>query len=207
MAYEHKVKPLPFAYDSLKGISEQVNKWHHDTHYAGYVAKRNEVEQKLAACDKGKANANYSEFGELKRKETFNASGQILHELYWDGLGGDGSIDANSAVAKAISAEFGSFDNWKADITATSKASLGWAILCLDPSDGRLHDYLCDLHNNGAVWGALPILAIDLFEHAYYHDYGPDRAKNIEAYLANIDWKKVNARYQKCAMACEAVKT
>jgi Fe-Mn family superoxide dismutase len=191
MAFEHKTKPLPFAYGSQKGISEATDKRHHDTHYAGYVAKRNEVEQKLEACDKTKANANYSEFGELKRKETFNASGQILHELYWEVLGGDGAIDSDSAIAKAIVADFGSFENWKADMVATAKASTGWAILCLDPSDGRLHNYLCDSHNFGAVWGAIPLLALDVFEHAYYGDYGPDRAKYIEAYLSDVDWKKV----------------
>jgi len=197
MAFEHKVKALPFAYGSQKGISELTDKRHHDTHYAGYVAKRNEVVQKLEACDKSKANANFSEFGELKRKETFNASGQILHELYWDVLGGDGVIDPDSAIGKAIVADFGSIENWKADMVATAKSSLGWAILCLDPSDGKLHNYLCDSHNNGAVWGAIPFLALDVFEHAYYGDYGPDRAKYIEAYLSDVDWKKVELRYSK----------
>jgi len=197
MAFEHKVKALPFAYGSQKGISELTDKRHHDTHYAGYVAKRNEVVQKLDSIDKTKANANYSEFGELKRKETFNASGQILHELYWDVLGGDGVIDPDSAIGKAIVADFGSIDNWKADMAATAKSSLGWAILCLDPSDGKLHNYLCDSHNIGAVWEAIPLLALDVFEHAYYGDYGPDRGKYIEAYLSNIDWKKVEARYSK----------
>jgi len=191
MAFEHKVKALPFAYGSQKGISELTDKRHHDTHYAGYVAKRNEVVQKLDSIDKTKANANYSEFGELKRKETFNASGQVLHELYWDMLGGDGVIDADSAIGKAIVADFGSVENWKQDMVATAKSSLGWAILCLDPSDGKLHNYLCDSHNIGAVWGAIPLLALDVFEHAYYGDYGPDRAKYIEAYLSNVDWKKV----------------
>jgi Fe-Mn family superoxide dismutase len=202
MAFEHKVKALPFAYGSQKGISELTDKRHHDTHYAGYVAKRNEVEQKLETADKSKANANYSEFGELKRKETFNASGQILHELYWDMLGGDGKIEsaAGSAMAKAIDEDFGSFENWKADMVATAKSSLGWAILCLDTSDGRLHNYLCDSHNIGAVWGAIPLLALDVFEHAYYGDYGPDRAKYIEACLSNVDWRKVEARYAKHAL-------
>ncbi len=197
MAFEHKVKPLPFAYDSSKGISEQVNKWHHDTHYAGYVNKRNEIEQKLAVADRTKANANYSEFGELKRRETFNASGQILHEYYYMMMGGDGNVDMNSGIAKAIIAEWGSFDKWKEDMVATSKASLGWALLVFDPSDGRLHNYLCDMHNNGAVWGSMVLLAVDVFEHAYYHDYGPDRAKYLEAYLSNVDWKKVDAQYGK----------
>jgi Fe-Mn family superoxide dismutase len=197
MAFEHKVKPLPIPYTGTKGISEQVNKWHHDTHYAGYVNKRNEIEQKLSAADRTKANANYSEYGELKRRESFNASGQILHEYYWGMLGGDGVLDPSSALGKALVAEFGSVEKWKEDFVACSKASLGWAILVFDPSDGRLHNYLCDMHNNGAVWGSMVLLACDVFEHAYYHDYGPDRAKYIEAYLSNVDWKKVDGHFQK----------
>lgn len=197
MAGEHKIKPLPFAYGALKGISEQVNKWHHDTHYAGYVNKRNEIEKKLEAVDKALANANFSEYGELKRRETFNASGQILHEIYWDNLGGDGKVDENLAVVKKLVKSFGSIEKWKQDFIACSKASLGWTILCIDPSDGQTHNFLCDFHNNGAVWGAVPLVAIDVFEHAYYYDNGPDRAKYIEAYLNNLDWKKVNERFLK----------
>ena len=193
----HTIKPLPFDYGATKGISEQVNKWHHDTHYAGYVNKRNEIEQALEKADRSKANANYSEYGELKRRETFNASGQILHEIYWDMLGGDGHIGSSLEVSKKIEKDFLSLTAWKEDFMACAKASLGWAILAYDSSDMKLHNYLCDFHNNGAVWGARPILAIDVFEHAYYHDYGPDRAKYLEAYFSNVDWGKVDTTYIK----------
>jgi Fe-Mn family superoxide dismutase len=190
MSENHKIKPLPYAYDSIKGISEQVMKWHHDVHYAGYVNKRNEIESALESADLGKANANYSFYGELKRKETFNASGMILHELYWDVLGGDGNYN-NEEIIKKIEKDFGSFEKWKSDFLACAKASTGWAILCYDYSDGKLHNYLCDSHNNGAVWGAVPLLAVDVWEHAYYHDHGPNRTAYLEAYLQNIDWKKI----------------
>ncbi len=193
----HAVKPLPFAYNALQGISEQVNKWHHDTHYAGYVNKRNEIETALETADRSKANANYSVYGELKRRETFNASGQILHEYYWGMLGGDGSADKSLGVVKKLEEDFGSFEKWREDFVACAKASLGWTVVCFDHSDGKIHNFLCDFHNNGAVWGAVPLLALDVFEHAYYHDYGPDRAKYIEAYLKNIDWKKVDGEYEK----------
>lgn len=200
-AGEHKVKPLPIPYDSTPGISEQVNKWHHDTHYAGYVNKRNEIEVSLETSDRSKANANYSLYGELKRRETFNASGQILHEVYWGMMGGKGEMDANSGIAGKLISDFGSIEKWKEDFIACSKASLGWAILCFDPSDGKLHNFLCDMHNNGAVWGAIPLLACDVFEHAYYHDYGPDRAKYIGAFLSNVDWAKVEEKFKKASGA------
>lgn len=196
MKGNHQVKPLPFAYNATSGISEQVNKWHHDTHYVGYVKKRNEIEEKLEGIDRAAANANYSEYGELKRRESFNASGMILHELYWDVLGGDGKTDPTLAVSKKLTEDFGSPERWQEDFIACAKASLGWAILCYDPSDGGLHNYLCDMHNNGAVWGAVPLLAIDVFEHAYYYDNGPDRGAYLTKYLNNVDWKKVDARFR-----------
>lgn len=193
----HQLKPLLYPADSLRGISEQVVNWHHQKHQAGYVAKRNEIEEKLKTCDKAPANQNYSEFGELKRRETFNASGMILHEIYWENMGGDGQIDENSSLGQQLVKDCGAIDAWKEDFIATAKASLGWAILCYDPSDSRLHNYLCDLHNYGAVWGAIPLIALDVFEHAYYHDYGPDRAKYLEDFLSNLHWERINARYEK----------
>lgn len=193
---EHKIKPLPFAYTATKGISEQVNKWHHDTHYAGYVNKRNEIEQELAKVDKSKANANWSLFGSLKKQETFNANGQILHELYWNNLGGKGTFDNELAILKKIIKDFGSLELWKEDFISSAKIALGWTVLALDTSDGKLRNFTGDTHNQGGVWGAKPIIAIDVFEHAYYHDYGPDRAKYIQAYLDNIDWKKVNETFE-----------
>ena len=194
-AFEYQAKPLPFAYNALDGISEQTNKCHHDTHYTGYVKKRNEIEQKLVTVDRTAANANFSEFGELKRRETFNANGQILHELYWDILGGDGK-PAGEVVDK-LKTDFGSYDNWVADFKACAKAALGWALLVYDPFDGRLHNYSGDTHNQGGVWGSIPLIPIDVFEHAYYHDNGPDRAKYIEAFLRNLKWSEVEKRYQK----------
>ncbi|MFH0882330.1 MAG: Fe-Mn family superoxide dismutase [bacterium] len=196
MKANHEVKALPYAYDSLKGISKQVNEWHHDKHYAGYVAKRNEIEKKVAELEEKAGNANYSEFGEMKRRETFNASGQILHEIYYDIMGGDGSIDKNLAVVKKIVADYGSVDAWKEDFKLTAMSALGWAILCYDPSDSSLHNFLVDLHNNGAVWGASPLIPVDVFEHAYYHDCGPDRGKYVDAFLSNLNWAKINELFK-----------
>ena len=194
---QHKLKILPYAYDKLKCVSKQVVEWHHDKHHKGYVDKRNEIELELEKTDRSKANANYSNYGELKRRETFNASGMILHEIYWDIMGGDGKTDLKSDVAKKIVEDFGSCESWKEDFKACAMASLGWAMLCYDPSDGKLHNYLCDFHNDGAVWGATPIIALDVFEHAYYRDNGPDRAKYIDAFFADLNWEEIDKRFKK----------
>ncbi len=194
---KHSVKPLPFAYNATKGISEQVNKWHHDTHYAGYVNKRNEIELELQKADLSKANANWSPFRALKERETFNANGQVLHEIYWAVLGGNGEPDKNMEVVNKIEKDFGSFEAWKEDMTASAKSALGWAVLAWDPTDGKLRNFIGDTHSQGSVWGSVPLIALDVFEHSYYFDFGPDRAKYIQAYLDNIDWKKVEDRFRK----------
>jgi Fe-Mn family superoxide dismutase len=197
-AGEHKVKPLPYAYDALESfLSKEVVTWHHDKHHAGYVNKRNEIEKKLESIDRSASNANWSDYGEMKRRESFNASGMILHEIYWENVGGNGKADDSLAVVKKIAQDFGSVANWEADFKACATASLGWAILCYDPSDGKLHNYLCDFHNDGAVWGAIPLIAIDVFEHAYYRQYGPDRGKYVAGFVSSLNWKAINERYQK----------
>lgn len=191
----HRLRPLPFDYSALEGaVSAETVRWHHDVHQKGYVEKRNEIEEKLKAFDLTRASPNYSDWGELKRKETFNASGIVLHEIYWDSLGGSGGRP-QGALLEALESDFGSHDKWKDDFVATAKAALGWAVLAYDPSDGKLHDYLVDYHHHGAVWGAVPLLAIDVWEHAYYKDRGPDRAAYIAAFLARLDWARVEARY------------
>ncbi len=194
MADKYLVKPLPYAYDALSGISKETNTFHHDKHYAGYVAKRNEIYEKLKSSDRSKSNANYSEFGELKRRETFNANGQVLHELFWEVLGGNGKPNGE-LVVKKIEADFGSIDKWKEDFKASALSALGWVVTAFDFSDGEIHNYTGDTHNQGGVWGCVPLLVIDVFEHAYYRDYGPNRAAYIDAVINNIDWKKVEKYY------------
>ena len=98
-----------------------------------------------------------------------------------------------------ISRCFGSFENWKKEFTACTTAARGWVLLCYDWTDGKLHNYAVDFHDEGAVWNAAPVMALDLWEHAYYLDYGPDKAKYIEAFFANLDWKDVGERLKKYA--------
>ena len=193
MEKKYELPNLLYGYKDLEPyISEEIMILHHTKHHAGYVTKRNEIEEKLKTSDKNSANANYSEFGELKRRETFNANGQILHEYYWDSMGGTGEANQKLSVIKKIVGDFGSFENWKNDFVASAKTALGWTVMAYDPSDGKIHNYTGDTHNQGGVWGAVPLIPIDVFEHAYYHDYGPDRAKYIEVFLSNINWNKID---------------
>ena len=194
MTFEHSDKPLPFDPSALDGISRQGIEWHHDTHYAAYVKGRNAIEKRLAEMrEKG----DFTDIRGIKLSESHNAAGQILHEIYLAVLGGDGEIDEDLAVHERIVDDFGSFEIWLAEFKAVAAAARGWAITCYDPSDGRLHIYMVDSNDQGAVWGAQPILPIDVWEHAYYFDHGPNRAAYVESFLQNLNWKAVDELYRR----------
>lgn len=193
----HQLEALPFT--SLKGISDQTNSIHHDKLYAGYVNKRNEVEQKIAETsleDLGKANQIYSPWRGLKEGETFAANGMILHQLFFSVLGGDGEM-VEGKLKNAIELKWGSVERFLAEFKATAMAARGWAILAFDPSDGGLHIYAADAQNQGGVWGCTPLLPLDVYEHAYIIDFGADRASYIQSFLENVNWNRVEETFSK----------
>lgn len=198
MAYTYTLKALPkdkSAY--LNVLSEQVVEWHHDKHQAGYVTKLNEISEKLAKFDPSLANANYSDWSDAKRRETFNKAGIVLHENYWEVFGSDGKYTDELSVVKKLVTDFGSMENWMSDFSATSKSALGWCVLVYDPSDDMMHNVLVDYHNNGAMWGSKVVIALDVFEHAYYKDYGPDRGSYIKKFMESLDWKNIDSIFSK----------
>lgn len=183
-------------------IDPETANWHYNVHQKGYVTALNRIESDLQSADRAKANGNYSEIGELKRRFTWNHAGALLHEIYWDVMGGDDDVSKGPEVVDAIVKEFGSIDNWKADFKATAiSAKLsGWGVLTLDQLySGRLLNVLVDEHHYGAIWGGIPIIPCDVFEHAYYHKDGPGRAAYIDNFINNLDWGRINERYKKFA--------
>lgn len=205
MAYEWSFNPRPYSDDEAKEllkdvISPETADWHYNTHHKGYVTFLNKIEAALPNADKSAANGNWSDFGELKRRQTWNHAGTVLHDVYWHVLGGDGDTSKGPEVVAAIEKEFGSIDAWKADFKATATAAKlsGWGVLCIDVLySGRLLNVLVDEHHYGAIWGGIPLIACDVFEHAYYHKDGPGRAKYIDAFLNNLDWGRINERFKK----------
>ncbi|HVP23375.1 MAG TPA: superoxide dismutase [Conexivisphaerales archaeon] len=184
----------------LKGISKKTNEEHYKL-YNGYVNKWNEILDKLKTSDKTKAAGTYSEYSELKRQETFNANGTLLHDIFFSSLWGDGNPHGD--MVKKIEADFGSFDNWKADMTATAVSARGWAVTALVLPSNKLHNFLVDFHNQGAVWNTIPLVALDVFEHAYYLDYQTNRKAYLEAFYQNLDWGYVEKRFQFAKKAAE----
>ena len=185
---------LPFAAGSLKGMSEKTMTIHHDKLYAGYVTKKNEISEKLSALSHGGdvsgANQTYSELRSLKDGEIFAVNGVYLHEYYFDTLGGDGT--ATGALVDALAAQYGSFENFLTYFSACGMAARGWVVLCWDYKAKGLRIYNCDAHHQGGVWGCAPILVLDVYEHAYFIDYGSDRKAYIADWWKNLNWAKAN---------------
>jgi Fe-Mn family superoxide dismutase len=191
---ELQVKPLK--YKSLPGLSEKQLSEHHDVLYAGYVKKTNEIRGKLAAVDLTTANATHSDLRELKLEETFALNGVKLHEGYFDNMGGPGGAPSG-AIADLLMEHFGSFEKWAAEFTACGLSARGWTVLAWDLEEKRLMNILVDIHNQGGVWSAVPLLVLDVYEHAYFLDYATGKKKYIEMFMSNIDWSEVNTRVEK----------
>jgi Fe-Mn family superoxide dismutase len=191
-------EPLPFDRTKLTGISEKTLAIHHDKLYAGYVKKTGEITEKLVALQKSgqyEGNATYSELRALKDAETFAVNGVYLHEWYFDVLGGDGATDKAPELSKALAEKWGSVEEGLKYFSACAMAARGWSVLAWDTKAGALKHYNGDAHNQGGVWGCLPVIVIDVYEHAYFIDFGSDRKAYLEAFWKNFDWAKAEELY------------
>ena len=181
----------------LDGISRTTIDAHFRL-YQGYVQKRNEILGRLADVDLEAGNQVYSDVRALKVDLTFAVGGIKNHEIYFEHLGGDGG-EPGGAIAGLLKRDFGSTDAWRSDLKATGMAARGWAWTAYDWDEGRLFNYLGDAQNTFPIWNATPLVALDVYEHAYFLDYRTDRASYIDAFFDNLDWTTVNdwvQRYQ-----------
>lgn len=185
------MQPKELKYKELPGLSMRQLSEHHDVLYAGYIKKVNEIAERLKTADMESANATYSEIRELKLEYGFALNGVLLHELYFDNMGKNAEI--TEKVKKKLENDFGSVENWQEELLALGIASRGWVVLA--EIDNHLEHYICDVHNQGGVWGAKPILVLDVYEHAYFLDYGTDRKSYLENFIRNIDWKIIEKKF------------
>jgi Fe-Mn family superoxide dismutase len=177
----------------MAGFSETLLK-NHFTLYQGYVTNTNKVLDALAGLLKESKTAA-PEYAELKRRLGWEFDGMRLHEYYFENLGGKAALDLNGKLGKKIVESFGSYEAWEKDFKAVgTMRGIGWAVLYQDSADGRLINFWINEHDGGHPAGCLPILIMDVFEHAYMIDYGLKRADYIEAFFKNIDWKAAEAR-------------
>ena len=181
----------------LEGISRESVEAHYKL-YEGYVNKRNEILAALQGVDLEKANQVYSELRALKVDLTFAIGGIKNHELYFAHLGGAGG-DPDGAFRALVERDFGSTDAWRKDLAASGLAGRGWAWTAYDWDERRLINYLGDAQNTFPVWNATPLIALDVYEHAYFLDFQTDRGAYIDAFFGNLDWGVVNdwvSKYQ-----------
>jgi len=178
-------------YDSLlglEGFSDDLLK-NHFTLYKGYVTNTSSVLKLLK-------NSEVYEYGELKRRFGWEFNGMRLHELYFDNMSKDSSsLDGSSELYKKIVNDFGSFEKWEKDFKSSGgMRGIGWVILAYDKDSDKLFNVWINEHDVGHLAGAVPLLVMDVFEHAFIMDYGLKKTDYIEAFFKAIDWKAVSER-------------
>lgn len=174
----------------MKGFDKNLLEMHFKL-YSGYVKSATAMQVDLARM----AGERSLEYGAFKHMYGWEYDGMRLHELYFDNLGGDGTVDEKSALFAQIEKDYGSFEKWKKDFIATGMIrGIGWSILYFDAESDMLTNAWVNEHDLGHLAGNQPILVMDVFEHAYMPQYGLDRAAYIEAFFANINWKEVESR-------------
>ncbi|HEX7706154.1 MAG TPA: Fe-Mn family superoxide dismutase [Thermoanaerobaculia bacterium] len=192
-------KPQSFDLSDLTGISNQTLEIHFKL-YEGYVTNTNTLNEKIAGLVKegGVQPSDMPVYSELTRRLGFEYNGMVLHEYYFGNMkrqGGD-DPDRASEFRKTVERVYPSFEAWKADFASVGKMrGVGWAICYLDPRTGFVSNHWIDLHETGNVAGFIPLLVMDVWEHAFLLDYKPaERPKYIEAFMANVDWSAVDSR-------------
>jgi superoxide dismutase, Fe-Mn family len=188
-----------FDLSGLKGISDETLEQHFKL-YEGYVAQTNALTARLAELLKngGVDEKKALEFSELKRRLGFEHNGLVLHEYYFGNLRkhGERGPARGSPFREAVDASWPSYQKWEADFVAVGKMrGVGWAVCCQDPVTGHLCNQWIEMHESGHIAGFVPLLVMDVWEHAFIHDYAAkDRPKYIEAFLSNVDWRAVESR-------------
>ena len=189
------VKVVDFKYnENITALSEKQFSAHLEL-YKGYITKTNEITNKLNGTDGGKkdANAVYSMYRGLKESESFAVDGCILHELYFENIGGVGESPGDK-TQNIINSSFGSLENFIDDLSACSKSARGWCVFSYEPRTASFRNIMLDAHNVGNTTLGQPLLVIDMYEHAYFYDYLTDKGKYIDNIIKNINWDIVENR-------------
>lgn len=182
----------PLGYTELPGITEKQLAEHYKL-YEGYVKKYNELAVAVSKVDPAATNATYSEIREVNLEKVFALNGVKLHEAYFQNMAAAPEAFGGK-IQELIEKQWESFDAWATDFAALGISARGWVVLAWDHDAGKLENYICDMHNQGGVWNASPLLVLDVYEHAYFLDYATARKGYIDAFMKLIDWKIVNQR-------------
>lgn len=192
---KYQAKNFDHLIGKISGLDDSLLKMHFKL-YQGYVNNTNIIFQKLQELiDKGQNKT--PEFAGLKRILGWEFDGMLLHEYYFENLGGTKPLDSNDPLYLKMSQDFGSFDQWKTDFISTGLIrGIGWVVAYIDPKEGKLINEWINEHDLGHLAGGTPILIMDVFEHAYITQFGLERNKYIDVFFNNINWEVVSKRYK-----------
>jgi len=181
----------------LNSLSLQLIESHYENNYGGALRRLNAITEKLESLDLAKTPGHV--INGLKREELAALNSTLLHELYFASMGGDGKT--TEAMAAVLARDFGSADRWRDEFVAMGNAlagGSGWVVLVYVPRDRRLVNQYASEHSQ-AVAGGIPILALDMYEHAYHIDFGANAKAYVDTFMRNVDWKALHARYEDAA--------
>ena len=188
-------RPISFKPPRLKGLSARLIASHYENNYGGAVRRLNAIKGELASLDP--TSAPGFRLNGLKREELIATNSMLLHEVYFECLGEGGGGDPTGALADAIVRDFGSLAKWRTEFTAMGKAlggGSGWVLLTRSPRDGTLSNVWAADHTHSLA-GGTPVLALDMYEHSYHLDFGANVGAYVDAFMANIAWARVAARF------------
>ena len=181
----------------LNSLSLQLIESHYENNYGGALRRLNAITEKLESLDLAKTPGHV--INGLKREELAALNSTLLHELYFASMGGDGKT--TEAMAAVLARDFGSADRWRDEFVAMGNAlagGSGWVVLVYVPRDRKLVNQYASEHSQ-AVASGIPILALDMYEHAYHIDFGANAKAYVDTFMRNVDWKALHARYEDAA--------
>ncbi|WP_138416868.1 superoxide dismutase [Aquibacillus sediminis] len=191
---KHSLPPLPYAYDALEPyISSDIMRLHHQKHHQSYVDGLNKAEQKIYA-----SNLSDDLVKHWMREQAFNGSGHYLHTIFWNNMSPQGGGKPSGSLLKQIDQDFGSFNKFKSLFSKAAKSveGVGWAILVWQPRSGRLAIQTVEKHQMFSLWDTIPLLVLDVWEHAYYLQYKNNKAEYVDNWWNVVNWKNVQSRLE-----------
>src|SRR6202008_2695847 len=190
----YQLKQIHCRPGTLSYLSVKLTESHYENNYGGAVRRLNAITEQLESLDFEKTPAHV--LNGLKREQLVALNSTLLHELYFASMGGDGQ--PTKAMSEILARDFGSFDRWRAEFRAMGYAlggGSGWVLLAYVPRDGRLINQYAAEHSQ-AVASGVPILALDMYEHAYHMDFGANARAYVDTFLRNVDWPALELRYE-----------
>ncbi|MCP8616743.1 superoxide dismutase [Salirhabdus salicampi] len=196
-AGNHKLPPLPYAYNALEPyIAEEIMRLHHDEHHKSYVEGLNRAEKMIEKWSKSQ---NEHMLKHWMREQSFNGSGHFLHTIFWENMSPKGGGEPEGKLLQQIKKDFGSYTKFKKLFTSAAKSveGPGWALLLWEIPSRKLVIQMTEKHNMYALWNTVPLLVLDVWEHAYYLQYKTDKGQYIDNWWNVVNWKDVASRYSR----------